>query len=299
MRVTNSMLVSNLNRNLHGHLKRLDRLHNQLSTGKRILKPSDGPSDAETIMNMESTKYEIAQYIKNGEKARTFLNLTDSVLDHMINIFVDARDMALEGATDSLGAEERRAIAQSVLSLLEDAVDSANSTYQGRYLFATNSVIGTPPFELVKDTDGNPLDVLFNGPDGAFSVEIAQGIRIRSGVDGKALFLDGNVFSTLIDLYNGLTAGTIDSDDYINGITSAVDNILEARADVGAKMKRFDLIKERYAQDDINMEALLSKVQGVDYAETISELAQEEAVYAAALKVGARVIQPSLIDYLR
>lgn len=301
MRVTNRMLTANLNRNLRDHLTRLDKLQSKLSTGKQILKPSDGPADAEVIMNLESMKREIEQYMKNGEKAKTVLNLTDSVLEHTMEIFLEARDKALRGGNDPLGKDEKAALAGVVISLLSDAIDACNSTYQGRYLFSTNSSVASDskPFELRLDANGDPIEVVFNGKEGVFNVEVAQNTRIDAGVDGKKVLVDGKVFDSLINLYKGLKDGTVDADDYISGITTAIDRILEARADAGAKIERFDLIKNRYEQDKINISRLLSRTQDVDYAETISELIQEETVYNAALKVGARVIQPSLIDYLK
>ena len=141
--------------------------------------------------------------------------------------------------------------------------------------------------------------MVFNGKEGVFDIEVAQNTRIEAGIDGKKVFIDGGVFDSLIELYKGLKDETVDVDHYISGVTDAIDRVLEARADVGAKIERFTLIKNRYEQDEINISQLLSRTQDVDYAETISELIQEETVYNAALKVGARVIQPSLIDYLK
>ena len=77
------------------------------------------------------------------------------------------------------------------------------------------------------------------------------------------------------------------------------DRLLTARSDVGARMNRLEATKLRYTDDIITYKALKSQVEDVDVAETIMYLKTQEAVYHASLAAGARLIQPSLVDYLR
>ncbi|MFO7320041.1 MAG: flagellin, partial [Bacillota bacterium] len=78
----------------------------------------------------------------------------------------------------------------------------------------------------------------------------------------------------------------------------AMDNLLRWRAEVGARVNRLELVRERLSQNQVNLEKLSAEVEGIDIAEVIMRLKMEENVYRAALGAGARIIQPTLLDFL-
>ncbi len=85
----------------------------------------------------------------------------------------------------------------------------------------------------------------------------------------------------------------------IGNIDNAINNLLRIRADVGARQNRLDLTANRLDSDNINFTKLMSQNEDVDMAETIMNLQSEENVYRASLSGGARIIQPSLVDFLK
>jgi flagellar hook-associated protein 3 FlgL len=85
----------------------------------------------------------------------------------------------------------------------------------------------------------------------------------------------------------------------LGSIDLALDNILKYRAELGARSSRLDLVRDRILQDKTNMEDILSKNEDIDVAEAITNLKQLEVAYQAALGVSARIIQPTLLDFLR
>ncbi len=82
-------------------------------------------------------------------------------------------------------------------------------------------------------------------------------------------------------------------------IDTFIDNLLHQRAKVGAKQQRFELTIERMKKDNVDLQDLLSKVADVDMADIIMKLKMSESVYQASLAVGARVIMPTLVDFLK
>ena len=78
-----------------------------------------------------------------------------------------------------------------------------------------------------------------------------------------------------------------------------MDNILRVRFGIGARMNRLELTANRLDDDYVNFTKLMSKNEDVDMAEAIMNLQNEENVYRASLSAGAKVIQPSLVDFLR
>jgi flagellar hook-associated protein 3 FlgL len=85
----------------------------------------------------------------------------------------------------------------------------------------------------------------------------------------------------------------------LGGIDLALDNLLKNRAELGAKSSRLDTVQKRVIQDRTNFEEILSKTEDVDVAEAITKFKMLETTYRSALGVSARIIQPTLLDFLR
>ena len=85
----------------------------------------------------------------------------------------------------------------------------------------------------------------------------------------------------------------------IGKFDEAIDKNVTTRAEIGAKMNRLDLTQSRLEDQEINLRSLKSENEDVDIAETIMELRMQESVYQASLASGARVMQPTLLDFLR
>src|SRR5687768_307955 len=98
MRVTNSMIAQQTLHNITASLRRLDRHNHQLSTGKRISIPSDDPAGTEIAMRLETSILETEQYLQNVEDAISWLDATDSALNHVSQTMHRARELALYGA---------------------------------------------------------------------------------------------------------------------------------------------------------------------------------------------------------
>jgi flagellar hook-associated protein 3 FlgL len=84
----------------------------------------------------------------------------------------------------------------------------------------------------------------------------------------------------------------------LSRIEKQSDNINAIRAELGVKMNRVELTTNRILDDTLNLKELLSKNEDADIAEVIMNLMMQEYVYKASLSGGARVIQPTLVDFL-
>jgi flagellar hook-associated protein 3 FlgL len=130
---------------------------------------------------------------------------------------------------------------------------------------------------------------------------VISGANPPRNLDPTARFFGGTVFDMVIRLRDSLYAD--DSRDVgslgIGGVDQALDNIIKNRSDLGARASRMDLVLGRVREQRANMQDILSKNEDVDLAETITELRVLEAAHRAALGVTARIIQPTLLDFLR
>ena len=311
MRVTNKMMNSTLLLNLNRGLSRLERINNQLGTKKKINAPSDDPVKAGLILRTRSSIKETEQYIRNIDAAISWLDASDVVLQDVISVIHRAKELAVNGASTHLDPTARQALADEVAQLHDNLLQLANSTHGGRYIFAGQHT-DTKPFDGGGVTDGKINDVSFLVERGekllpkerSLEFEIAVGVTMAVNVDafdddGREILFTP-VFQALQQLYRQL----VDHPDYagaepIGALDAALDGVLQHVSELGGKQNRVELAQERLLDLQLNLTKILSEEQDLDYAEAIMELKMEEFAYRTALAVGARIIQPSLVDFLR
>ena len=290
MRVTHNMLVSNVLKNIQTNLSRLERTENQISTGLRYNRASDNPTAVARIMDLRSSEARIEQHSRNAGNAVAWLNATDAAIQTAGDAVQRARELAVTGGNDVIPAEEREAIAAEVDQLLEQLTDAANSKFNGDYLFSghlTNTpayAAGTPP--------------VYQGDLNAIEREINDGVRVQINSFGPNVF--DSAMQALTDLANDLRA---DDGAAIRGriadIDAAQDEMLAQGSIVGARTNRIETQQDRLEASRVSLAQLRSQDEEIDMVEAIVRFNSEETVYNASLQAGARVMQPSLLDFLR
>jgi flagellar hook-associated protein 3 FlgL len=296
MRITNRMLVDNLLKNLTGNLERMSVYQEQLATGKQFSAPSDNPIGVARSLSLRAVLKDQEQYVKNTDDALAWLDTTDLALSNATGILQKARELAVSGANDTMTQEARDDLAIEVQELLEETINIGNSSYGGRYIFG-GYMTTAQPFIAV----GSPTtSVTYNGDAGNIAYEIDRGINVSVNIPGSDVFEGAqNIFQSLIDLRDDLQAGNISNvSSDIGKFDAAMDQVLNQRATVGARMNRLEVSKDRISESTVRLTELLSQTEDVDMAEAILKLKSEENVYQSALAVGTRIIQPSLLDFL-
>ncbi|MCC7105646.1 MAG: flagellar hook-associated protein FlgL [Chloroflexi bacterium] len=295
MRITNQTIVDAVVRNLNAHLERLDELQRQLTSGKRLTRPSDDPAALGLALTYRSAIETGKQYLRTMDGATAWLNATDSALGSASDLLQNVRTLAVQGGNDSLGQSERDALATQVDQLLNQLVDVGNSTFQGQRLFAGLKT-DTVPFSL---NAGPPTTVSYQGDNGAMLREIDLHTSVSINVPGSTAF--PAAFAALVQLRDDLRSGNsaaIRGAD-LSSVDSALNGVLATRADVGARVNRVEAASAWQQKLQVHLTELLTKTEDVDYTEAITKFTTEETVYKAALQAGTYALQPSLMDYLK
>lgn len=295
-RVTQSMLNFQLTRNLNKNMARMDHAQNQLASGRRINRPSDDPVGISYSMRYHSELSVNTQHSGNVDSAISWMEHADNTADQMGNLFHRVRELAVQGANGTNPQAALNALASELGQLREQLVTLANSQFNGKYMF-NGQKTDVQPYSKTNPS-GDAAD------DAKINFEIGIGVNIAVNISGNAILghptETDNAFKMMDNLYasliNGNTAGVSSA---IGQLDSRVDKFLEVRADIGAKVNRMQLAGDRLKDIDINVQQLLSKTEDADIAALITKLKTDEAVYQASLSVGSRIIQPSLIDFLR
>lgn len=299
MRITQGMMVGNFLTNLNNNYKIMDNIQNQLSSGKRINKPSDDPVGVISSLRLRTGLTEAEKYLGNVDDANSWLSTTDTALGQAGDILHRARELTIQGANDTLAQASRDALAKEIAQLREQLVQVANSTHDGRYIFGGFMTTQAPYDPATYAYLG---DALAN-----IDYEIGVGIKMTVNITGSTVFGPAglpagvDVFGVLTIIENDMMAGNTAnlSGADIQHLDIAIDNLLSLRADVGAKVNRLDLTKTRLEDAYLNLSELLSKNEDVNTAEAITQLKMQENTYRTALAAGARIIQPTLLDFLR
>ncbi len=295
-RVTQGMMSIQLLRNLNSNLKRMDGLQTQLSSGRKINKPSDDPVGISFSMRYRSEHAATEQYVTNTNAAISFMDYTDTALDQAGNVLQRVRELAVKGANGTNSDLALETIRSEILQLKEQMVTVANSQFNGKYVFNGQMT------DRAAYVSGDPATE--STDDGQIKFEIGAGITIAVNVTGNQIFGSGadtdNVFRVFDELAAALEASdTGEVSALIEKIDSRMDTFLELRADVGAKMNRLDLSNDRLSDISINLQTLQAKTEDADMAIVITNLKMAENVYQASLASGSKLITPSLLDYLR
>ena len=301
MRITNNMLINNMLSNLGTNLNRVSKNQSQLATGKKINLPSDDPIVASRALKLRTDVAEIQQFKRNVEDATSWMEISETTLKQVGEVLKRTKELAVQASNGTNTPEDMEKTKLEVEQLKIQMTHLANTTYSGRYIFS-----GFKTDKPLMDEDGIFQMDIENGEQIFYEVGIGDDININ--VTGSDVFNSENKGisgekSSLIQVFDDFIAALESGDEsnveqLLGRIENESDNVLRVRAGVGARMNRLELTANRLDDDNINFTKLMSKNEDVDIAEAIMNLMNELNVYNSSLAVGAKVIQPSLVDFL-
>lgn len=309
MRITNNMLINNMINYIGSNLTRMDKYQAQLATGKKIQVPSDDPVVAARALKLRTDVAEIKQYKRNLDDATSWLEITEDTLAKIGDILQRARELTVQGSTGSTSADDMQKINAEMKQLREQLIQMGNATYAGRYIFSgykTDQKLLNADGSFAINVDTSAENITYEiGIGDSININVTGGDLFNNGGDASNTAVPpatatGKMISDFNELIAQLDAGNHDAvGSMLSEIDADMDNLLRVRADVGARLNRLELTANRLDSDNLNFTKLMSQNEDIDMAETIINLQNEENVYRASLAGGARIIMPSLIDFLR
>lgn len=292
MRVTQTMISNNTLRNISSSYNKLSKLDEQIVTGKKFSKPSDDPVAAMRGMGYRTDLNRIEQYQSNISEVRSWVDSTDDALDQVGQALQKIRELTVQASTGTLEENQRSYIAKEIDQLKLQIKDIGDSQIGGKYIFG-----GTK-------TDVKPSDN-FAEASGIMEIEVFSGIKLPLNTEGKDIFpgLIGNdgkggKIQELIHALEG-NGNHADLGTFLGDLDEQIDNVLGTRATIGARQNRVELMEDRLSSQEVFSTRILSDNEDIDYERAIMDLTVQESIHRAALGVGAKVMQPTLMDFLR
>jgi flagellar hook-associated protein 3 FlgL len=307
MRVTAAGISQRLTADLQAALAALTKQQSHIASGRRINAPSDDPGGTAQALGIRSRRTANQQFQRNVDDARGTLASADTALRSVIEAMQHAKELALQAASDSNDAMARASIAIEIDHLLEDQVTLANSRGpRGTMLFAGQEIT-VPPYTVTRDPLDNTITAVTANPrgiDDAMPVEVAEGLTVVQGVSGNTVFGaltdPTNVFDTLIRLREALEindAAAVQAE--LDVLDDAHDRVVSATAMVGTRLGWLDSLETRLKDEELVLDSSLGRIEDLDIAKAATDMRQIQAFYEAGLASGARLLQQSLIDFLR
>ncbi|HZR14037.1 MAG TPA: flagellar hook-associated protein FlgL [Acidimicrobiia bacterium] len=290
-RITQRTLSSEVMSNLQRSLGKLQQIQEQMSSGKVLNRPSDSPTAAVSSLAFRSQLTRSQQYQRNISDGIGWLGIADSTLQSVVSSMQRVRQLAVNGTDGAMSSQDRSALAEEVDQLRAGLVTLANTTYQNRPLFGGNTTSAT-----AYDANG-----VYQGDSGGVTRTIAPGVQLDVNVTGGAVFGSGasGLFGTLQQLSDDLRTNPANLQGDLTAIDGHMTTILSALGDVGARYRRLETTKNSLDTNVTGLQQSLSEVEDVDLPQVIMQLQTQQVAYQAALAATSKVIQPSLVDFLK
>lgn len=292
MRVTQSMLTNNMLSNLSSSYEKMAKLQEQVSSQKKFSKPSDNPVAAMMGMGYRTNLNQIGQYQSNIAEATNWIDSTDDALTEAVSAMQRIRELTVQGSNGTYEGEQLKNVSEEIKQLKEHLITLGDTQIGGKYIFNGQDTNVRP--SSVKDANGNTV---YGAGD--INLEVFSGISLKINTDGSKIFGDalaagGSIDQTIDALENGGdVSGTLE------GLDATINTFLSMQAQVGARQNRIELMTDRLKQQEVFATEILSKNEDVDIEKAIMDLTTQESVHSAALSIGAKIMQPSLLDFLR
>jgi flagellar hook-associated protein 3 FlgL len=303
MRVTQNITTSNFISYINQHAENLLKTQQQIASQKRINKSSDDPIGMGQVLGYRTNLALTDQYQENIEQGMTRLEFNEVTLDLVSDLVGTARRLAENYSGSTLSAAERQSAALQVKDLYDQVMQIANSKFNGNYIFsghATNTVA------FSRDADFNAT---YNGDDGKFRIMVSDNVEVSIAADGRNIFQNAanggvNIFDGLKNLIDGLenpdpVAGSAQIEATVNVLQDGRDQINSRRSEYAPVLYRLQATDDYMTNLRPKVEEAMVTLEQADITKAVVELQNLELAYEATLATAARIIQPSLLDFLR
>jgi flagellar hook-associated protein 3 FlgL len=292
-RVTGNSIATRVLVNLHQNMSKVSDLQEQLSSGKQINRPSDSPTGTISALQLRSEIRSLNQYGRNADDGLNWLGTLDSTLGSSLTLVNHVRDLTLRGMSAGTGGstDARQAIAAEIDSVRDSLISLANTNYLGRPVFG-----GTTTKTVAYNTDGS-----FAGDGSPVLRKVSDGDPVQVDANGEKVFGSGadQLFTVLTNISDSLRNDPSQLGVDLDQLDRAMGTLKTSLADIGARYNRVDQMNTSAADRLVTLGAQLSEVEDIDLPATIMEMQMQQTAYQAALAATAKVIQPSLLDFLR
>lgn len=319
MRITNGMLSTSFLGDMNRNLNQMQTIQKQLTSGKEFSRPSDNPFKVARSMQMYSEIYANKQFNSNIKDTINWMDTTDSALNQATNTLQRVRELMVSAGNAAYGSGELSAIKDEINEKVAEFGQILNTSFDGKYIFGGTDgttkpiTVSTSDLSFI-DKDGKTITIkganklepiTSDNVKNKLEVEISPGVKVEYNVNASEIteYDSGKNMTTLFEnilkhISDGTQKGEVTGND-LKEMDSVINKLLELSSKVGTVQNRMEGAKALNEEQNFNMTEILSANEDIDLVEKTMEFATMQTIYMASLQTSAKVLQPSLIDYLR
>jgi len=290
-RVTNQMTALQSQQHLQAGSVRLAQAQERATSLDKLSRPSDDPTATAEALRVKSLQSALAQHTRNVADGDGWLSTTDSALIAADSLMAKVRELTLQGANGSLSPNAREAVAVELEGLKADLLGVANTSINGRSVFAGTSDAGV----------AFRADYSWTGTAGSsVTRRIGPETTVAVDSDGSAAFGTGasSVFALIDDIATSLRTGG-DVASHLTTVDARVSGLRSVQSDMGARHAQLLRAEDTLMDTKVTLEAQRAGLEDLDLGQAVLDLQLQNNSYQAALQVTAKVLQVSLMDFLR
>ena len=277
---------------------RQSQLQNQVATGQRIFKPEDDPSAVGRILTLDTEARQIQQFKNNADRALEVSQATYAGLQDMKKISDRAGEIATLGAGTS-SPDAYRAYATEVNQLIEQALQNGNTKLRNDYLFS-GTALTTAPLTATRNVAGDITAVAYAGDAAQSKIQISELSQLAPGSTGATNAGNAAFLTSLIALRDALNSGVSTNVSAAQpGLETAENLLVNSLSEQGAVQLRIEVAQSQQTSRSTNIEKQVSNEADADMATSAVKLSQTSTAYEAALSSATKILQMSLLDYLK
>jgi flagellar hook-associated protein 3 FlgL len=294
-RVTGTSITNRVLGDLQRNMAQGQKLTQQISSGKQLHRPSDSPTGTVTSLQLRGEVRSTQQFSRNADDGLGWLGTIQDKLADASTSVIRVRDLTVQALNATNTGQSSEALAVEIDNIRSTLIGEANSKFMGRPVFG-----GTTPGNQAYD----PATGAYKGNAGQTTRTVGPNSKVRIETSGPEAFgtegSDTQLFKVLSDLSTAIRGGdqaTLNKS--LSNLDSAHDLLKATLSDVGARYNRVTQMKQSAEDHLLSVSSQLSDIEDVDLPKAMMELQIQQTSYQAALAATAKVIQPSLIDFLR
>lgn len=323
MRITTSMMSRNYMRSLNDATGALSKASIKSTNFRKFQSVSDNPAGATKAFQLRREFADNQNYLDNAEELDGRMKTAESAVLNVQEMIKDVRDRMLNSMNDP-NQEDRAIFAKELKSIQGSILQEMNTSYSGQYLFGGTEgseapfVVGDDGRLLYRNQSVDNDIAMGKLSSERVLVDLGFGIDANDGNSGFDASLPGinflgfgknqenglsqNLYNLIGEIADYLVSDEYNAEDMGNNITqfdSVSDNFLEKLTDMGSKSHNIEYTINRLKTAELNIKEKINYVEFVSPEEAISEFKMQEFTYRSTLAIGTKIIQPSLIDFMR
>jgi len=297
MRITEGRIAYDILNSVNNAREKIVDLQGQLASGKRVQKVSDDPAASETIMRLQASLDRNTQYQKNVSDAQGFVDSASSSLDDLNSLLTQVQEILVQ-AENGQQTSAVVALGNQVDGILQQAVSIANTQFNGKTLFGGTQTTTTPYALTTNPGPPATTTVTYSGNSGAITYAVGDGATQQVNTSGADAFGGTALFNLLIRVRDNLQAGTLPSAADQAAVKTSAATLMAAAGKLGTYSQSLTTTSTHLQSQETQLQSLMSSTRDTDVAEATLDLTNRQTMLNAALQTAAKILPPSLLDYL-